>query len=126
VASISKPTSLFQVITPRLPVSNVAEALTFYQEKLGFSLGWEWGNPITHANVCRDSIALDLILNRAGYPAPAMAYIQVRGIDAYFVELKSRNVKSTELGDRPYGMRDFEVVDPYGNRIAFGEPAVKS
>lgn len=27
-----------------------------------------------------------------------------------------------EPADRPYGMRDFEVVDPSGNRIAFEEP----
>ena len=34
-------------------------------------------------------------------------------------------VFSVEVGnveDRPYGMRDFEVVDPCGNSIAFGQP----
>jgi uncharacterized glyoxalase superfamily protein PhnB len=51
-----------------------------------------------------------------------MAYIQIRGVDAYFAELKGRNVELSELADRSYGMRDFEVVDPFGNRLAFGEP----
>jgi hypothetical protein len=51
-----------------------------------------------------------------------MAYIQLKGVDAYFTELKNRNLALGELGDRPYGMRDFEIVDPSGNCLAFGEP----
>jgi uncharacterized glyoxalase superfamily protein PhnB len=51
-----------------------------------------------------------------------MAYIQVSGVDAYYSELTERGVSLSDLGDREYGMRDFEVVDPNGNRLAFGEP----
>ena len=51
-----------------------------------------------------------------------MVYVQLSGVDAYFSELKARNVESSELGDREYGMRDFEVVDQWGNRLAFGTP----
>ena len=54
-----------------------------------------------------------------------MAYIQLSGVDVYFAELKGRNVAVSELGERSYGMRDFEVVDPHGNRLAFGEPTVR-
>ena len=115
-------TPKFEAITPRLPVSDVEKALAFYVDQLGFTLGWKWGAPLTHANACRDSVAVDLISSPAGRIGTAMAYIQICGIDAYFAELKGRNVGSSEIGDRPYGMRDFEVVDPFGNRIAFGEP----
>jgi catechol 2,3-dioxygenase-like lactoylglutathione lyase family enzyme len=38
----------FKAVTPRLPVRDVDEALTFYVEKLGFALGWKWGTPTTH------------------------------------------------------------------------------
>ena len=116
------PVTKFEAVTPRLPVSDVERALTFYVEKLGFALGWKWGCPVTHANVCRDSIALDLIATPAERQGTAMTYVQLSGVDAYFSELKRRNVASTDIGNRPYGMRDFEVVDPYGNRLAFGEP----
>jgi catechol 2,3-dioxygenase-like lactoylglutathione lyase family enzyme len=115
-------TPKFEAITPRLPVSDVERALAFYVNQLGFTLGWKWGNPLTHANACRDSIAVDLIASPVERAGTAMAYIQMRGVDAYFEILKGRHVKLTELGDRPYGMRDFEVVDPFGNRVAFGEP----
>jgi catechol 2,3-dioxygenase-like lactoylglutathione lyase family enzyme len=114
----------FEAVTPRLPVSDIERELAFYLDKLGFQLGWKWGDPVTHANVCRDSISLDLIATPAERRGTAMAYIQLSGVDAYFSELKGRNVDSSELADRPYGMRDFEVVDSSGNRLAFGEPAV--
>jgi catechol 2,3-dioxygenase-like lactoylglutathione lyase family enzyme len=113
----------FEAITPRLPLSDVGRALALYLDQLGFTLGWKWGNPLTHANACRDSIAVDLIARPAGRSGTAMAYVQIRGVEAYGAELKSRNVEVSEIGDRADGMRDFEVVDPFGSRLAFGEPA---
>lgn len=112
----------FEAVTPRLPVTDVERALAFYVDRLGFKLGWKWGSPITHGNVCRDSISLDLISMPHGRCGTAMAYIQLSGVDAYFSELKARNLDLMPPEDRPYGMRDFEVVDLDGNRLAFGEP----
>jgi len=51
----------------------VEEALGFYVDRLGFQLGWKWGDPVTHASVCRDSIALDLIAAPKGRRGTAMA-----------------------------------------------------
>jgi catechol 2,3-dioxygenase-like lactoylglutathione lyase family enzyme len=115
-------TPRFEAVTPRIPVQDVAEALKFYLDQLGFDLGWKWGTPVTHANVCRDSISLDLIRVPADRRGTAMAYIEVSGVDAYYSELTARGVGVSNLGDRDYGMRDFEVVDTNGNRLAFGEP----
>jgi catechol 2,3-dioxygenase-like lactoylglutathione lyase family enzyme len=115
-------TPRFEAVTPRVPVHDVEEALAFYRGQLGFDLGWQWGAPVTHANVCRDTVSLDLISVPAGRDGTAMAYIQVKGIDAYYSELRERGVSVSDLGDRDYGMRDFEVIDPNGNRLAFGEP----
>ena len=113
----------FEAISPRLPAIDVDEALKYYCDQLGFQLGWKWGDPVTHANVCRDSISLDLIASPPKI-GPALAYIQLTGVDDYYSELKQRNVEVGDLGNRPYGMRDFELVDPSGNRLAFGEPTV--
>lgn len=120
-SNIARPR--FEAVTPRVPVEDVEEALKFYCNQLGFDIGWKWGTPVTHANVCRDSISLDLISVPVGRRGTAMAYIQVTGVDAYHSELSARGVGLSDLGDREYGMRDFEVVDPEGNRLAFGEPA---
>ena len=112
----------FEAVTPRLPVQDVEGHLAFYIEGLGFQLGWKWGEPVTHANVCRNEVSFDLIVVPPGNEGTAMAYVQVRGIDAYHAELTARGIRAGDVGDRPYGMRDFEVIDPSGNRIAFGQP----
>jgi catechol 2,3-dioxygenase-like lactoylglutathione lyase family enzyme len=116
----SKPR--FDAVSPRLPVENVEELLAFYIGGLGFELGWKWGNPPTHANVCRNAVSFDLISVPKGRQGTAMAYVQMSGVDAYHAALKAKNVEVSALDNRPYGMRDFEVVDPCGNRIAFGQP----
>jgi catechol 2,3-dioxygenase-like lactoylglutathione lyase family enzyme len=126
VKDVSRAEPKFEAVTPRIPVADVEQALSFYMESLGFQLAWKWGNPPTHASVCRDSISLDLIASPPERRGTAMAYVQLSGVDAYFSELKSRQADSSEVGDRPYGMRDFEVVDPDGNRLAFGEPTASS
>lgn len=47
--------------------------------------------------------------------------IFVTDVDALYGELKSRGAMVLQPpGDRPYGMRDFDVDDPDGNRLTFG------
>jgi len=116
------PLPSFEAVSPRLPVDDVERLLAFYVDSLGFELGWKWGVPPTHASVCRGSVSFDLIRVRPEFQGTAMAYVQVVGIDAYHAELTAKNVRVSPVADRPYGMRDFEVVDPSGNRIAFGQP----
>lgn len=115
-------TPRFEAVTPRFPVGDIEKTLAFYVEQLGFHVGWKWGSPPTHANVCRGNVSLDLIQVPDGHQGTAMAYIQMSGVDAYFAELSLKSVAATAVDNRPYGMRDFEVVDPSGNRIAFGQP----
>ena len=45
----------FEAVTPRIPVTDVEKALEFYIAQLGFRLGWNWGKPLTHANVWRNN-----------------------------------------------------------------------
>jgi catechol 2,3-dioxygenase-like lactoylglutathione lyase family enzyme len=115
-------TPRFESVTPRIPVPDIESALAFYIDLLGFDLAWKWGEPLTHAGICRDSVSLDLIVVPPGRQGTAMAYIRLERIDAYYTELRARNVTTSGIGNRAYGLRDFEVVDPSGNRLAFGEP----
>ncbi len=112
---------LFEGISPWFPVAELAAALAFYRDRLGFDIGWTWGDPPTHANVCRGNVDISLAVDpeKAG---SGEAYVGLRGVDAYFAELQSRGVACGELADRVYGMRDFALTDPSGNRIVFGEP----
>jgi catechol 2,3-dioxygenase-like lactoylglutathione lyase family enzyme len=96
----------FEAVTLRIPVQDIEAALTFYRNQLGFDLGWTWGTPVTHANVCRDSISFDLRAAPAARRGTAMAYIQVNRVDAHYSEPRARGVSLNDLGDREYGMRD--------------------
>ena len=113
----------FEGISPWFPVSDVTAAVAFYRESLGFDLGWIWGDPPTHANVCRGAIDISL-MQKPSETGTGEAYVALRGVDAYYKELQARHVQVGELDDREYGMRDFALVDPDGNRLVFGEPTV--
>lgn len=110
----------FESVSPVFHVSDVATALAFYCDGLGFNVAWKWGQPATHANVCRGRVSISLALDsrKAG---TGDAYIEVGGIDGYHDELATRGVPLGDLADRPYGMRDFAVIDPSGNRVVFGQ-----
>lgn len=116
---------VFESISPFFPVGDVTAAIDFYCHSLGFELGWKWGEPPTQANVCRDAISVSLSSNPSS-PAMGNVFVQLKGVDGYYADLRSRGVKLGTLASRDYGMRDFLVVDPWGNRLVFGEPVTSA
>lgn len=112
---------VFDSISPFFPVEDVSRATEFYCKSLGFDVGWIWGEPPTHANVCRDRIGISFSSQSAA-DGSGNIYINMSGVDVYYAELKAKRVNVGPLADRDYGMRDFLVVDPWGNRLVFGEP----
>ena len=113
----------FEEISPLFPVTDVAAAVAFYRERLGFDFGWIWGDPPTLANVCRGTVSITLALEPSKAGA-GEANMGLRGIDAYHAELRARGIEVGELDNRVYGMRDFDLVDPDRNRLVFGGPTV--
>jgi len=111
-------------VSPIFPVDDLAVSLDFYLQKLGFDLAWSWGEPAHIASVCRDGVEI-MLSQRTGTSTPGTAqiYLGVSDIDAWYEALKSADVEvRVPIGDRPYGMRDFRIVDPGGNELSFGQP----
>jgi len=107
---------------PILSVSDLAQAINYYQRILRFKLEWKWGEPPYLASVCRDHVEVNLCLSSQPTLAASKVYFQMVGVDAYYSELTRAGAKvAVSLGDRPYGMRDFRIVDPSGNELSFGE-----
>lgn len=105
---------------PTFPVSDVMEAAAFYTSKLGFSLGFTWGQPpeLVGLNLGKVSIHLG-----KGKPNPAghQVYFVVSDADELYDFQKSQGVEIiNEPEDRPWGLRDFRVRDQDGNVLAFG------
>lgn len=119
-------TATLEQAVPVLAVDDVDLAIVYYREALGFAFGWKWGDPPTMASVCRDRVEVQLAKRGcAGSKGPACIYLFVNDIDEFYAECKRRGARILhEVADREYGMRDFDVEDPGGNNLCFGEPTV--
>jgi len=120
----AKPPKL-EAAVPILPVSDLSEALDYYQRVLGFDVEWKWGEPPYLESVCRDQVEVNLSLSSEPAAAASKVYFPMAGVDAYYSEITRAGAKvAVPLADRPYGMRDFRIVDPNGNELSFGEATV--
>lgn len=109
---------------PVLQVRDVAASAGFY-ERLGFSHHGFWGDPPGFCIVQRDRVTLALDLARDGRVPQNQwwaAYLYVADVDALHAEFSALDdVEITDPGDRFYGCLDFDLVDPDGHRLAFGQ-----
>jgi uncharacterized glyoxalase superfamily protein PhnB len=113
-----------ETTVPIVSVDDVTAALDYYQTALGFERDWIWGEPATLAGLYRDRVELQLAQRgKLGPPGTSHVYLRGSGVDALFEELSRAGVEILEpIADRPYGLRDFAILDPSGNRLDFGAP----
>jgi uncharacterized glyoxalase superfamily protein PhnB len=105
-------------------VQDVLRSVEHYRDVLGFRVEFTYGEPTFYAGVERDNVAIHLQAARETKRQPGQGAINVfvTGVDALYRELQSRGARTMEEpADRPYGMRDFDVVDLDGNQLCFGE-----
>jgi uncharacterized glyoxalase superfamily protein PhnB len=119
--SADKP-AVLEAAVPILSVADLSDALEYYERVLGFRVGWRWGEPPRLASVCRDRVELNLSRSPEAKPGASRVYFQMAGVDTYYERITVAGAKvAVPLADRPYGMRDFRIVDPSGNELSFGE-----
>ena len=108
-------------MNPGLRARDVQSLAEWYRDALGFEIRLLWQDPPTYAMVGRDEIRL-AIGPRDGEFGPGTAYIHVEGVDALYAEFVSRKVAiHRPLEITEYRMKDFDLYDPDGNRLCFGE-----
>jgi len=90
----------------------------YYRDVLGFEIGWlQPGKGI--GSVSRGEAAI-FFRRRQGPFEPAVHWIFAEDIDATYAELQSSGAKIVEpLEKKPWGLRQFTVEDPDGNRFYF-------
>lgn len=107
---------------PVLPVDDVPKALDFYTARLGFAKAFAFG---PYAGVQRGPVMIHLDgIDGATYPGPSCCRVDVEGVDALHAEMDAQGVVHPRepLETKPFGMRQFSVLDCCGNRITFAEP----
>jgi uncharacterized glyoxalase superfamily protein PhnB len=123
---MSKPSVLGNV-SPMIPAGNdVAGAIAFYEEQLGFSTIYTEGEPVTLAIVKRDSVEIFLYQNDDQHLAEWTTFrIQVENIDQLYDEFQAKGGAmfhpKGQLQTQPWGAKEFAILDVVGVCITFYE-----
>jgi catechol 2,3-dioxygenase-like lactoylglutathione lyase family enzyme len=116
--------------TPMLSVLDLKRTIAFYCDELGFQCAQKFGEPDpVWCYLKRDSV--DLMFNQP--PAAEMADLPLRAKDfqiyyfypddivALHTAWKAKGLAVTELRVTSYGMKEFELRDPDGYWLWFGQ-----
>lgn len=113
-------------VVPVFRIFSLEKARDFYLGFLGFTLDWEHcfepDTPV-YMQVSLGAFQLHLTEHHGDGTPGSVAFVQVAGLDAYHREITARGYQYLRPGieDRPWGMREMTVTDPFGNRIRFSE-----
>ncbi|MEE2567018.1 bleomycin resistance protein [Hyphobacterium marinum] len=108
---------------PVLPSTNVAESLAFVRDTLGFKC-WTWDDPPTYGGAALDGAELHFSsTDRKEICAWTSCRVDVDDVQAIYERAKAAGVvhPNGDLGDKPWGYREFAVLDPAGILITFGQ-----
>lgn len=116
----------FDATKPVLRIFDVGKALEFYRDFLGFAVDWEHrfepGLPL-YMQISRGALVLHLSEHHGDGSPGAVTWIDMRGLDAFKRELRAKSYRNLRPGIRAMSpqLRVMEVIDPFGNRLRFGE-----
>jgi catechol 2,3-dioxygenase-like lactoylglutathione lyase family enzyme len=115
-------------ITPFIHVPDLAAAVAFFEDVLGFTTCVRMRD---YAYLHRETVGIRLMENRGDDGAPPgnrrfAYYVDVDDVDALYAELKPK-LDLLPAGDvhgpadKEYGQRELVLLAPDGNLIAFGQ-----
>ena len=125
-------------VTPILNVSNIRESFAWF-EKLGWTKGWDWGDPPTFGGVCSGKCEIFLCENGQGgrgrsseksfgpesFSLPdkgAWMSIWVDDVDAVYEHCKAQGIEITmPPTDKPWNVREMHVRHPDGHIFRIGK-----
>ncbi len=119
------PSPAFRTAIPFLACTDVDAAIAFYVERLGFEREWTWGDDgdgPTDGGVRRGDVRLFFFRNSeiASRVHGSEIVIDVDPVDAVYAEHVARKAPITsEIENRPWGVREYSVTDPSGYRLRF-------
>ncbi len=112
---------------PTLPAISMEDTLAFYR-RLGFVCEVASANG-DYAIAERGSLEVHFFLHEQLLPAESSfgAYIRVNDVDGLFADFSALTLprsgipRITKLENKPWGMREFAIIDENGSLIRIGE-----
>ncbi|MDD9916744.1 MAG: glyoxalase superfamily protein [Rhodospirillaceae bacterium] len=119
------PDIAFNRSTPVLRSADYPRSRAFFADQLGFDVVEEGGEP-PRFGIFKRGKAFFFVDAWHGGPVPSptvwSAYVHVAELQALHDSYAAAGVEiSRPVEETVYGMREFEVTDPEGNVICFGE-----
>jgi len=107
-------------VMPELPFTTVASAIVYYRDVLGFQVNYHQSDL---GVMDRDGQRVLLIARTAAHTGIGSCAFYVADADALFGELQTKGANlQGEPVSQPWGLREFVVLDPEGNRLTFAQP----
>ena len=112
-------------VHPKLPMRNKAVTQSYYVEQLGFQLVGTQDYP-EYLMVKKDAIELHFFLFPGLDPLQnyGQIYLRTEAIDSlyqYFLDRQVAIHPNGPLETKPWGMREFSLLDPDHNLLTFGQ-----
>ena len=105
---------------PELPLDDVPAGVAYYRDVLGFKVNYAQHDI---GVMDRDDVRILLIARTRAHRGAGSCYVYVSDADALHAELTGKGAEvQGEPVSRPWGLREFAVLDPEHNRITFGQP----
>jgi catechol 2,3-dioxygenase-like lactoylglutathione lyase family enzyme len=120
----------FECAIPIFRIFSLEKAREFYLDFLGFKLDWDASfspNSPLFMQVSRGGLAVRLSEHHGDATPGSHAYVMMTGVKDLHRELRDKNYRHNKPGlqQQEWGMTELTVIDPFGNRITFGEPTAK-
>jgi catechol 2,3-dioxygenase-like lactoylglutathione lyase family enzyme len=116
---------------PTLRIFSMEKAREFYLDFLGCTVDWkhsfEPGAPV-YMQVSRDGLVLHLSEHHGDGTPGTHVYVNTTGVAELHRELNGKKYRHNRPGleKQTWGMTEVMVVDPFNNRITFGEPTAEA
>jgi len=110
-------------IIPKLPMRDKNVTREFYTNKLDFE---ELGDYEGYLMVRRDEIEIHFFEFKMLNPKEnyGQVYIRINGIDVFYRTLLDNKIRihpNGQLESKPWGQKEFSILDPDTNLLTFGQ-----
>jgi uncharacterized glyoxalase superfamily protein PhnB len=105
-------------------VEDVEKTLRWYQDELGLSVEFAWGDPVVHGGIVAGASTFHFSQGEPTGPTTAYMTLYVNDLDELFSDIRTRAVEVVQEPQvMPWGMRAFMIHDCNGSLVMFADPS---